>query len=137
MVDAEYHRSRRAKRKAKLISMLGGKCVACGSVNNLHFDHIDPSTKKFQISKRLTSPDDNLTDELNKCQLLCADCHRAKTKENWDYAQPESPHGSLWRYKKYKCRCDLCRAAVSDYYHSKAAMEKFCNGLKSFGYLDY
>lgn len=122
MVNSEYHRDRRRARRKKFIELLGGECVNCGSKKNLHFDHKDPSDKSFYISRYLNYADKNIIDELNKCQLLCSDCHEAKTRENWDYGSAPSAHGTLWRYKKYKCRCDKCKKALSDYYYSKLAI---------------
>ena len=43
-------RERKAKNKAYLIEMLGGKCVGCGVTENLQFDHIDRKQKTFTIS---------------------------------------------------------------------------------------
>lgn len=61
-------------------------CVHCSkqiTQDNSHcfdFDHIDPKTKKGNISKM---SDINLVyDEMKKCQLLCAACHRRKSSQN-------------------------------------------------------
>lgn len=118
MVDAAYFRDRKNKRRQFFIDMLGGKCAICGSKKNLHFDHLKPSEKEYTISRILTFPIDFVTKEVNKCQLLCSKCHHKKTLENEEYGAL-APHGSLWRYKHYGCRCDLCRKARSDYYYSK------------------
>ena len=73
-------RERKAKNKAYLIEMLGGKCVGCGVTENLQFDHIDRKQKTFTIGKRLESSLENkLIPEANKCQLLCKCCHQIKT----------------------------------------------------------
>lgn len=61
----------------RLIDRFGGRCISCGSVDSLVFDHIDPTTKKFEISSGLLRLD--LEDELRKCQLLCRSCHGRKT----------------------------------------------------------
>lgn len=119
MVDAEYHKNRRSKRKNKLLALLGGKCAICGSKENLQFDHKDPKHKKFHISRRVTSPEESIIDELKKCQLLCKSCHHQKTLENQEYGL-ESEHGTIWKYKR-GCRCDLCKKAISDYYYHKLA----------------
>ena len=111
----EYFNNRRQERRKKLMMLLGGQCEHCGSRENLHFDHKDPKKKEFAISKMLDAPESVLTDEVNKCQLLCSDCHREKTREKWEFGSPESKHGTIWRYKKYKCRCNRCRQAMSDY----------------------
>jgi 5-methylcytosine-specific restriction endonuclease McrA len=39
-----YIKARRKVRRARLIELLGGQCVRCGSTDELEFDHIDPET---------------------------------------------------------------------------------------------
>lgn len=73
--NAQYQPERYKARKAELIDKLGGKCVVCGSSENLEFDHINPSTKSFSIMKQWH---DDVDEELKKCQLLCRDCHHIK-----------------------------------------------------------
>jgi 5-methylcytosine-specific restriction endonuclease McrA len=115
----EYYKNRRAERRKRFLQLLGGKCESCGTTEKLHFDHKSKKNKEFQISDMIDTNEARLLKEVKKCQLLCNDCHRAKTHKNWEYALPESPHGSLWRYKKYGCRCDKCKKYMSDYYYSK------------------
>jgi hypothetical protein len=87
--------------------VLGGKCVRCGTTENLEFDHIDPSTKVFAISAALSRAWDALVKEASKCQLLCKPCHVAKGAED----RPELQHGTYYVYWYWNCRCDLCKAA--------------------------
>lgn len=79
---AEYMRSyvkaRRHQRRAELIEMLGGKCVRCGATEDLAFDHIDPSTKRFVVGSSMSRAWAELVAEARKCQLLCPPCHREK-----------------------------------------------------------
>lgn len=78
-------KERKAKNRAYLIEMLGGKCVGCGVTENLQFDHIDRKQKSFTIGKRLESSLENkLIPEAKKCQLLCKSCHQLKTTINHD-----------------------------------------------------
>ena len=78
-------RERKTKNKAYLIEMLGGKCVGCGTTQNLQFDHIDRKQKSFTIGKMLESSLENkLIPEAKKCQLLCKSCHQVKTTINHD-----------------------------------------------------
>jgi 5-methylcytosine-specific restriction endonuclease McrA len=54
---------------------LGGKCSHCGyndCLEALHFHHVDPQTKKLQMSDCIF---DKGRDEIKKCVLLCANCH--------------------------------------------------------------
>jgi 5-methylcytosine-specific restriction endonuclease McrA len=76
---ARYNLARYNKRKAEAIEILGGVCVVCGSTDNLQFDHLNPSTKKFSLGKLWSSSQDVFLEELSKCQLLCFTCHIAKT----------------------------------------------------------
>ena len=75
------------ERREQLIEQLGGKCVGykkvCGVTENLQFDHKDPRTKSFTIAPKLTSSIEVLYEEVDKCQLLCPDCHLEKTKEDY------------------------------------------------------
>jgi hypothetical protein len=67
----EYNKAYRRERRARLIEMLGGKCVRCGSTEGLQFDHIDPSTKRFAVGSSMSKAWDELVEEALKCQLLC------------------------------------------------------------------
>jgi 5-methylcytosine-specific restriction endonuclease McrA len=68
------------KNRAFLIDYLGGKCTACGTTENLEFDHKDPKEKSFSISGNLKqSINERMMKEIDKCHLLCSDCHKKKT----------------------------------------------------------
>lgn len=71
-----YHTNR-----SILIEEMGGECKACGSTDQLEFDHIDPLTKLFDISKKFNLSLDRVREEAKKCQLLCHDCHERKSAE--------------------------------------------------------
>lgn len=117
--DYTIRKKRREERRAKLVQLLGGKCVACGSKKDLHFDHKNKRTKTMDIAHSIDTKEDLLVKEVKKCQLLCKPCHIKKTRDSWDYAKPPSQHGTLHHYRNHGCRCDKCREAVSKYYHSK------------------
>jgi hypothetical protein len=102
----DYMKARKQARRAKLIEMLGGCCVRCGTTEDLEFDHIDPATKRFNVCSDLTRAWDELVAETLKTQLLCRPCHVAKGAED----RPETPHGRH-RYVYWQCRCEICRAA--------------------------
>jgi hypothetical protein len=104
----KYIRAHKHRRRARLINMLGGTCVRCGTTEDLEFDHIDPATKRFAICADLTRAWSELLAEVAKCQLLCRPCHIAKGAED----RPEVPHG-LYRHEYWRCRRDVCRGANS------------------------
>ena len=74
-----WHRDYKKFRRQKIKDYLGGKCVGCGTTENLQFDHIDRHQKKFTISTNVNMAWDKLTEEADKCQLLCKECHKKKT----------------------------------------------------------
>lgn len=61
-----------------LVDYAGGKCQRCGydkSIRALEFHHTDPSKKDFGISRTLTKSITLLKNEVDKCILLCSNCH--------------------------------------------------------------
>lgn len=92
----EKQKIRGLKRKYEYVLSRGGKCEICGYDKNiaaLEFHHKNPEEKSFQIDMRRFSNGniENLEAELNKCILVCANCHRelhnpelliTKVKEN-------------------------------------------------------
>jgi hypothetical protein len=66
--------------KSKMIEYKGGCCVRCGYKKYqgaLDFHHLDPNEKDFNLSHlRRYSFDDRVKKELDKCILVCANCHR-------------------------------------------------------------
>mgnify|MGYP001565511203 CR=1 FL=1 len=97
LVCANCHRSRSLRRKggaktyadvklaAVILQLKSAGCSECRqhfATECLDFDHIDPKTKKRQISSFRHAPRTQLPAllaELAKCRLLCACCHRLKT----------------------------------------------------------
>lgn len=100
-----YIKERRRWRRARLIEMLGGECVRCGSTDELEFDHVDPETKLFAVGSDMSRAWATLVAEALKCQLLCRPCHIEKGRED----RPEPAHG-YYRYWYWGCRCAECRA---------------------------
>ena len=82
-----------------LLEKLGGKCVECGSTEALEFDHIDPSTKSFNISAGYHKPKEVLENELSKCQILCNKCHIQKSKKDLKFRPKTIAGGRPLKYK--------------------------------------
>ncbi len=66
--------------KKLMVDYKGGKCEKCGYnayLGALEFHHLNPKEKDFHPSqlKRYTF-DDKVKKELDKCILVCANCHR-------------------------------------------------------------
>jgi hypothetical protein len=76
----KYNTKRKKGRKAEAVAYLGGKCNECGLVDDCidvyDFHHKDQNEKDFTISQRRGWSFERLKVELDKCVLLCANCHR-------------------------------------------------------------
>ena len=75
----EKQREDKRNRKLWAIEYLGGRCTMCKNTYHpavYEFHHIDPENKDRDPSKMLQLSLARLTEELNKCTLLCANCHR-------------------------------------------------------------
>lgn len=69
---------RRVRAKQAAIMYLGGKCVRCDYNKHpsaLTFHHTDKDEKVFTIGNAANKSWDMLKKELDKCILLCANCH--------------------------------------------------------------
>ena len=77
-----YHTDRLRKVKIKMITYKGGKCERCNlKLEDSHysvfdFHHIDSSTKDPNFSSIKFQKWEKIKDEIDKCKLLCSNCHR-------------------------------------------------------------
>lgn len=66
--------------KEKCVKYKGGSCIICGYSKNiaaLDFHHRNSKEKDFSISQSTTKEFNQIMiDELDKCDLLCSNCHR-------------------------------------------------------------
>lgn len=137
--NAKAYRSqkrRRQRRKIQLIEERGGRCTGCGysaCVAALEFHHRDPSTKKFGVGGFGGSLA-RLIAETEKCDLLCASCHRIRhaNVERGPRAQQET---RIRRERKARAvahmggRCFACRRdgpyQLFEFHHLDASRKDF------------
>lgn len=90
---SRYTSLRRQERKRQAVEYLGGQCVRCGlktdRVEVYDFHHRDPSQKDFSIGKNVRSLQ-AIMPELDKCDLVCSNCHRIIHAESEPKAMRES-----------------------------------------------
>jgi len=74
----QYVVSRRRKLKKMAVEYKGGSCQGCGyrnCVQALQFHHVNPEHKDFSFSRAGSKSWERLQVELDKCVLVCANCH--------------------------------------------------------------
>ena len=108
-----YQREWLRKRRQDWINSQGGKCVKCDSTDRLEVDHIDRSTKTLYPREIWGRAEHIREAELAKCQVLCHDCHLAKTKAEIPEWKGVLMCGTFSKYNK-GCRCSECKSANAD-----------------------
>ena len=79
-----YTIERWKRRKIQAIQYKGSKCIDCNisypNANPVIFDfhHLDPSQKDYDWNKLRLMSLDKIKKELDKCVLLCSNCHRVR-----------------------------------------------------------
>ena len=107
------------KRKYEIIEARGGKCEICGYSKNLaalDFHHKNPDEKEFQLDMRQLSNCslEKLESELNKCIILCANCHRELHYKDLDMSniplllEEAVSKKSFSNKEKYGSICPVC-----------------------------
>ena len=76
-----YQRVKLRRKKLKILGVIykGKKCQKCGynkTFEALVSHHINPSEKEFTIAYHCNASWQRIKKELNKCELLCSNCHR-------------------------------------------------------------
>lgn len=86
LYKAQIFRWRRIKDKA--VEYKGGCCCKCGYNKHsaaLEFHHINPEEKEFTWTKLRLKSWDKIIKELDKCVLVCANCHNIEhSKSKYD-----------------------------------------------------
>lgn len=76
------------KNKIDAVKYKGGKCLHCNydsAMSALEFHHINPDEKDFSFSKYKKATITDALPELDKCILLCANCHREEHSKMLQY----------------------------------------------------
>ena len=78
--NVERVTNKRRQLKEKAVDYKGGKCCKCDyskCIGALEFHHTDPNEKDFSMSVQgYTRSWEKIKKELDKCILVCANCHR-------------------------------------------------------------
>lgn len=83
VLNSRYAAVKNRRKRLKLLAVIvkGGRCEQCGYnkyLSVLEFHHKDSDTKEFTISQNINRSWRKVFDEIQKCELLCANCHREK-----------------------------------------------------------
>lgn len=79
-----YKATRYARRRQWLNDAKSQPCMDCGGrfpPECMDFDHRPGTDKKFIIGGELSHAMDDVLTEMAKCDLVCSNCHRIRTKQ--------------------------------------------------------
>jgi len=97
----------RKRRKQLFVDRFGGKCSICGynkCIDSLDFHHIDPSKKEYPPSYLMNLSIEKAQKELEKCILVCKNCHGEIHSENYDFDIDVSKYIMEW----HEIECEFC-----------------------------
>lgn len=96
LAKAKKRNTEQFKKHRTLITdyLKNNPCVDCGNsdVEVLQFDHRDRELKVAEVSALLTGSTKRLLDEIDKCDVRCANCHTKRTRRQmgwWHNAEVE------------------------------------------------
>ena len=75
----QYVKDFRQRLKERAVYVLGDKCACCGynkCIQALEFHHLDPNEKDFSFGSNSNRSWADTRNEIKKCILVCANCHR-------------------------------------------------------------
>lgn len=86
----EYVKNSRHNLKQRLLYIMGNKCCICGydkCPSALEFHHKNPKEKEYSLGENTNIGFEKATQEIKKCILVCANCHREIHAFNLDISQ--------------------------------------------------
>ena len=140
--DYKKQQERAWSRKLELVLMKGGKCSNCGYNKNLaalEFHHVEPDKKSFQLDARHLSNTsmNKIINEVEKCVLLCSNCHRELHHEEQtlnELMKKDFSNKSVLSTQKKQSVCEFCGKEF-DYVKGKRFCSDECRD-KAKGYPD-
>jgi hypothetical protein len=81
-IKGKEHRKEYQRLLEKLKNKPCADCYGWFEPCQMDFDHLDSSTKMFQISHSPKSLK-TILEEIKKCELVCANCHRLRTVKRY------------------------------------------------------
>ena len=81
--DTIHQRNMRDKRRKRdyIQKLKEVPCMDCGGTFNpvaMDFDHRERDSKKMNVSMLCNYSWDRLLDEIEKCDIICSNCHRVR-----------------------------------------------------------
>lgn len=127
MTTSNYPATRyRNRQKQKAVEFFGGKCQICGynkSLAALTFHHIDPSKKEWSPSRVMSYKWEIVIKELEKCMLLCHNCHQELHAGITEFSLQDS------RKKTISVECKSCHTIFSTKDYDRIYCGPFCSSM--------
>lgn len=118
-----YLKKFQAQRKNDIVYTMGEECKICGYNKcnaALELHHIDPNEKEFSFSDNVNLAWEKVKQELQKCILVCANCHR-EIHQGLIEQQLQSSY--------IQERADEISQRISDITHHKISYCKYCGKI--------
>ena len=121
----QHVKDSRKRRKEDIVYVMGGHCQICGynkAITALELHHLNPEEKEFGIGAILNKDWELMNSEIQKCILVCANCHREiheglitnDLKSSYDVNKANEISERINRLKHHQDRyCPKCGEIIS------------------------
>ena len=123
--------------KTRMVKSFNCRCAVCGEKypdEVFDFHHLDPSIKQFSLAKIRGNCIGwkRIVDELRKCIMVCANCHRLIHYSN--LIIPENPirfDEGFYEYKELRKKTKICPICGDNMFESQITCSLSCSAKKS------
>ena len=126
-------RAQRTELKHRMVAYKGGRCSLCSydvCIEAMCFHHVDPDSKAFSIAGSHNRSWPRLREELDRCVLLCKNCHAQLHASDDPSGRLRRPGRPSTPENGKACRCANCgREYRHDY--RKGHGRRVCNSCRS------
>lgn len=114
----------RQRTKGNAVKVMGSKCELCGLEREIieiyDFHHLIPEEKTLGVAQMIKNCAswETICNELRKCILLCANCHRKVeySKEKITFKKSsfnEEINSEILKKEDHKNKCSICEKSIS------------------------
>lgn len=88
-------------------------CKKCYPYYIMDPDHLHNKKERISIMVQRGRAWNDIAAELKKCDIVCANCHRARTWKRMKKLRSQCRHGTAVMYTRWGCHCRYCTAAYA------------------------
>jgi len=123
-LESRRKKNMKIKNRRLIQSLKSNSCTDCHIVYPYYcmdFDHLDPNIKKWNINSIMNKGTNTILSEIQKCELVCANCHRLREFHSNIKFYESSRYKSVWDriLKIIKIKSKPCMDCGGQFHYSQ------------------